>query len=387
MTRATLPSVQSDAVGSLSMPDTSDSARARIRAEASGPSSSAMQESIIATPTALTPTSSAEAGYSDRSDMVVIPAAGQDAPDASIHAERALGKALPIFQTGGSAIDLLISLIDATGRLRPVNPAAVEDLAVSIAEGSLAHPITVRPLGGGRFQLVVGAHRLAAFVRLGRMSIPAQVRVMTDHEARQLEIDENLVRSGLTALERLTFMAERVEVWAARNPDKVVMDATQPIKLRGRPPKAFLKLRKVDGYVPAMMGFVAETARDTGLSKQGIYRAVQALSALPAHVRDRLHGTWIAKNDAALRQLAGIGDAAEQGAVLDVLLAGKTKNIAEARAIAAGTPVSTKAPVNTIQRDFEKAWKAAAPSQRDAMLTWLSGQRLPDGWAISGGDA
>ena len=133
------------------------------------------------------------------------------------------------------------------------------------------------------------------------------IRPMTALEARQLEIDENLIRSGLTALQRLTFMAERIETWAARNPDKIVMDASQPTKLRGRPPKTFLKLRKVDGYVPSMMGFVAETERDTGLSRQSVYRAVQALAGLPVDTHERLHGTWIAKNDAVLRQLiAGI---------------------------------------------------------------------------------
>lgn len=301
-------------------------------------------------------------------------------------AEGALDKALPVFETGGSAIDLPLALIDADDRLRPVSPAAVADLAVSIGEGVLAHPITVRP-EGGRFKLVVGAHRLAAFRQLGRTNIPAQIRSLSPLEARQLEIDENLIRSNLSALDRLTFMAERVEVWAERNPDKVVMDAAQPLKRRGRPPKAFLKLRKVDGYVPAMMGFVAETARDTGLSRQGVYRAVQALAGLPEDTRVRLQSSWVASNDAALRQLASIGDAQEQAAVLDVLLEGRTKNIAQARAMVAGTPLPERKAGTGVQRDFEKAWKAASPTEREGLLTWLSGQRLPAGWEVTEGAA
>ena len=217
----------------------------------------------------------------------------------------------PRFEAGVSAVELKVSLIDVVDRLRPVNPNAVADLVVSLTEGVLAHPITVRPVAG-RFELVVGAHRLAAFCQLGKSTIPAVIRQMSALEARQLEIDENIVRSGLTALERLTFFSERVEVWAARNPDKVVLDASQPIKRRGRPPKHFAKLAKIDGYVPAMMGFVAETARDTGLSQRAVYLAIQALSILKSETRDRLHGTWIARNDAALRQLAGIADPAEQ---------------------------------------------------------------------------
>lgn len=270
-------------------------------------------------------------------------------------------------------------------RLRPVVQARVDDLKVALQEAPLAHPVTIRPVGDD-YELVVGAHRLTAFVQMGRTVIPVIIRDLTDLEARQLEIDENLIRSGLNALERLTFVAERVEVWAARNPDKVVMDASRPIKTRGRPPKAFLKLRKVEGYVPELMGFASETAHDTGLSRQSIYRAVAAVAGLPQVQRDRLQGTWIAGNDAALRQLATIGEAAEQAAVIDVLLDGKTKNIAEARAMAAGTPIPAKVAVNTVQRDFEKAWKGATPTQRDAMLHWLSGQALPAGWDVKRSD-
>lgn len=271
-------------------------------------------------------------------------------------------------------------------RLRPISQAAVDDLIVGLQEAPLAHPITIRPVGDD-YELVIGGHRLTAFVQMGRPVIPVIIRNLTDLEARQLEIDENLIRSELNALERLTFVAERVEVWAARNPDKVVLDATRPIKTRGRPPKTFLKLRKVDGYVPELMGFANETARDTGLSRQTVYRAVAAVAGLSTEQRDRLHGSWIAGNDAALRQLAAIGDQAEQAAVIDVLLGGKTKSIAEARALASGTPLPVKAAERTVQRDFEKSWKAATPAEREAMLAWLSGQVLPHGWTVAGGEA
>ncbi|PZO05427.1 MAG: hypothetical protein DCF29_07965 [Alphaproteobacteria bacterium] len=315
---------------------------------------------------------------------IVRPALAQaDSPSwETKKADHALAGMTPHFEVEAVTVELRLSLIDVRDRLRPVRQSAVDDLIVALTEGVLGHPITVRPVEG-RFELVIGAHRLEAYRQMGRLKIPAIVRSLSALEARQLEIDENLVRAGLTALERLTFMAERIETWAARNPDKVVMDASQPVKLRGRPPKAFLKLRKVDGYVPAMMGFVAETAHDTGLSRQSVYRAVQTLGGLQAGQQARLHGTWIAGNDAALRQLAGIGEAEEQAKVIDLMLAGKTKNVAEARALAAGVvPAAKTAPSNTVQRDFEKAWKAATPSQRDALLHWLAGQRLPQGWTI-----
>lgn len=313
-----------------------------------------------------------------RGDVIIPAGQGAAAPAEAQMQQPGGGR----FEAGQRPVELKISLIDDGARLRPVDPAAVNDLAVSIAEGGLAHPITVRPRGD-RFELVVGAHRLAAYRQLGQTTIPAQIRALTDLEARQLEIDENLIRSGLTALDRMTFLAERIEVWAERNPDKVVLDASLPFKRRGRPPKHFAKLAKIDGYVPALMGFVDETSRDTGLAKRTVYLALQAMNALPAPVRARLQGTWMAKNDAVLRQLAGIGEAAEQAKVIDILLAGQTKNVAEARALAAGVTPRPKTASDTVQRDFEKAWKGATPGQRDALLHWLSGQPLPKGWTVT----
>ena len=173
---------------------------------------------------------------------------------------------------------LPVASIQMAERLRPVQQAAVDDLKVALDEGVLAHPVTVRPKGEA-YELVIGAHRLTAFIQMGRPTIPVIIRDLTDLEARQLEIDENLVRAELNALDRLTFMAERIEVWAARNPRAVVLDASRPIKQRGRPPRNYIKLKQIDGFVPATMGFAAETAQDTGLSPASVYRAVVAWQA------------------------------------------------------------------------------------------------------------
>ncbi len=279
---------------------------------------------------------------------------------------------------------LPVTSISLAARLRPVRQAAVDDLIVSLREGVLGHPVTVRPMGDA-YELVIGAHRLTAFQQMGRTTIPAIVRPLTDLEARKLEIDENLIRSGLTALDRMTFLGERIEVWAASNPDQITLDASLPIKRRGRPPQHCFKLKQVDGYVPLTMGFARDTARETDLSPISVYKAARTYAGLPAQQRDRLHGTWIASNDAALRQLAGLGEADEQAAVIDLLLAGKTKSIPEARAIAAGTPMVTKAPSPAAIKDFKAGWKAGTPSQRAEMLAWLAAQSMPRGWTVTEG--
>ena len=106
---------------------------------------------------------------------VIRPAlAKADSPSTETKsAERALVvMTTPHFEVGATTIELRLSLIDVRDRLRPVGQVAVDDLIVSLTEGVLGHPITVRPLDG-RFELVIGAHRLEAYRQMGRSTIPA----------------------------------------------------------------------------------------------------------------------------------------------------------------------------------------------------------------------
>lgn len=290
-------------------------------------------------------------------------------------------------------VELPIHLIEASDRLRSVGEAAVSDLAISIEEAGLVHAVTVRQIaseeGSTRYKLVVGAHRLAAHLKLGRKTIRARVAVLSDIDARQMEVDENLIRSDLDPLDFGRFLAERLEIYAERNPDQVVRDTDMPERRRGRPPKNFLMLRKIPGaYVKAVMGFADETARDVKLSRQHIYRTVQTWGGLSPQLRDRLRGTPIAKNEGLLRQLAALGDKDEQAKVAELLIAGKAKNVPEGQALAAGNqPLkAVQTPVDETVKQFRKLWGAASPSAREAILLDLAGRSLPKGWSVSEAD-
>ncbi len=89
-------------------------------------------------------------------------------------------------------------------RLRKVEEEKVSDLVGSIAAIGLLHPIVVRrhPKHPKRFQLVVGASRLAAVKRLGLKKVKATVVNCDDLGAKLMEVDENLIRKELTELER-----------------------------------------------------------------------------------------------------------------------------------------------------------------------------------------
>lgn len=291
-------------------------------------------------------------------------------------------------------VSLPVRDIHVGSRLRNVDPATVANLQVAILEAGWHGTIVVRPLPddelGPRYDLVAGAHRLAAMRALGRDKIPATIRVLSDDEALQIEIDENLVRRGLTPLERAEMVAARFAVWRRRFPERTSDAGPVATPKVGRPPKNSAKFAEFLGGAPETMGFTAETAADVGLSKRTIEAAWTTVRGLNEVLRQRLHGTWIAKNEGVLRQLAGLGDQAEQAGVVDVLLAGDTKSVSDARAIAAGNTPSKPAqnPVDETVKAFRKLWGAASPSGRTAILDDLAGRSLPKGWSVreEGGD-
>ncbi|MFN3513423.1 MAG: ParB/RepB/Spo0J family partition protein [Phenylobacterium sp.] len=291
-----------------------------------------------------------------------------------------------------AAVQMLpIKSIMVAPRLRPVDPAAVANLQVSIQETGWFGAVLVRPLPdddlGPRYELVAGAHRLAAMKGLGRQTIPATIRVLSDDEALQIEIDENLIRRGLTPLERGEMIVERFAVWRRRFPERVAQADGQAMPKRGRPSNS-AKFAELSGGAPQTMGFAAETAADVGLSERTVRAAFSTVSNLPADLRAQMRGTPLARNEGLLRQLAAIGDRKEQAKVAELILSGAAKNVADARAAAAGnapsTPVQT--PTDEVLKTFRKLWGSASTSARAAILNDLAGRKLPDGWSVTEAD-
>lgn len=78
---------------------------------------------------------------------------------------------------------------------------ALADLSASIKAQGVLQPILVRPLSGGRFELVAGERRLRASKLAGLEEIPALIRDMTEQESLAIALIENLQREDLNPIE------------------------------------------------------------------------------------------------------------------------------------------------------------------------------------------
>src|SRR5579872_4060223 len=76
------------------------------------------------------------------------------------------------------------------------------ELAASITATGVVQPIVVRPLPHGGFQLIAGERRWLASQRAGKETIPAILRQVSDEQAMEMTIVENLQRTDLNPMEQ-----------------------------------------------------------------------------------------------------------------------------------------------------------------------------------------
>ena len=164
-----------------------------------------------------------------------------------------------------------------TNPRRHFDEAGLTELGASIAESGIQVPLLVRPLGNAvntkpTYELVAGERRLRAATKLGLDQVPCLVREMTDEEATEAQIVENLQRLDVQPLEEA---------------------------------EAFDELRN-------RLGSIAAVSAKVGKEQSYIAKCLRLLS-LTLHSRDAMRGRLITIDHALL--LARLADA-EQNAAL-----------------------------------------------------------------------
>jgi ParB family chromosome partitioning protein len=76
------------------------------------------------------------------------------------------------------------------------------ELAESIRANGVVQPIVVRPGASGRYVLVLGERRCRASKLAGKGTIPAIVRRVSDQQAAEMTVVENLQRADLNCMEQ-----------------------------------------------------------------------------------------------------------------------------------------------------------------------------------------
>ena len=84
---------------------------------------------------------------------------------------------------------------------------AMQELAESIRANGVVQPVVVRATPAGRFVLILGERRCRASKLAGKPTIPAIVRSVSDQQAAEMTVVENLQRQDLNCLEQANAFA------------------------------------------------------------------------------------------------------------------------------------------------------------------------------------
>src|ERR1035437_3799230 len=109
-----------------------------------------------------------------------------------------------VAHTGGTPREVPTDLVDPNPyqtRMQ-VDEQKLDELARSIVANGVVQPIILRPLPNGRFQLIAGERRWRASIKAGKETVPAILRQVTDEQAMEMTIVENLQRADLNPMEQ-----------------------------------------------------------------------------------------------------------------------------------------------------------------------------------------
>jgi ParB family chromosome partitioning protein len=162
------------------------------------------------------------------------------------------------------------------------DPSKLEQLAESIKQHGILEPILVRSLPRGQYELVAGERRYRAAQLAGLQEVPVVVRELSDQEAFQLALIENLQREDLNPVEETEGVLDLLTLKLQCSQDEILDALTQMAT-------AQKKGVELSGNVSRQVEAIAEVLESTiGLAPESFRTSRLPLLKLPADVLEVL---------------------------------------------------------------------------------------------------
>ena len=163
------------------------------------------------------------------------------------------------------------------------NEDAIASLAESIKEHGMLQPILVRPLEYGSYQIVAGERRWRAARMIGLEEVPVNIRELSDTQAMQIAIIENLQRENLNPIEEAKGYNELIEKYGMKHEEVGTMvgkprsSIANVVRILSLPEPVQKMIENGDlslGHAKVLLGFedsktiisIAEKASNGGMS-------------------------------------------------------------------------------------------------------------------------
>lgn len=272
-----------------------------------------------------------------------------------------------------------LDMIEVEDRLRAVDEAAVKHIADSMEDRGQIYPIQITTIEPGRFRLVTGAHRVAAARQLGWTHIEAfLVDGLEEEEVRLLEIDENLCRAELNAIDKAHFFARRKEIYERLHPEtkhgaNLVWQRLPHGENKASPPSE---------RAPS---FVEDATASTPWSPRTIRLYTRIGQQLDPALREALADTPIGRRLKDLETIAGMTSDKQQDLLQRLQTAQQSPQSLSALMADPNRPSSprktdldrltalwSKTSASHRRQFLEYLWNEASESERDEFREWLA---------------
>ena len=207
---------------------------------------------------------------------------------------------------------------------RQFAPEALQELVSSIRERGVLQPLLVRRAGDS-FELIAGERRLRAAGEAGLADVPVRVMEVTDAEALELALIENLQRQDLNAVEEAEGYKMLVDRFSltqdevAQRVGKARVSVTNALRLLGLPDR--VKGMLVEGSltvghakvllgvaIPQEQSLLADRVTRESLSVRDLERIIersQRVPRKPRNLRDDIPASHVAYLSDRLHQHFG----------------------------------------------------------------------------------
>lgn len=178
-----------------------------------------------------------------------------------------------------------ISEITVNPGRRELDLDDVKELADSIRELGLLHPIIVDK----KYTLIAGLHRLEAVKLLEWTEIECTVSSLEGLKAELAEIDENVVRSDLSALEFGELLLKRKDIYEALHPE--ARATYNGGGFRGNQHKKTNQSVVGEESSATTKSFVQDTAEKLGVTPRTVEKQIQTARNLTPEVKTMIRET------------------------------------------------------------------------------------------------
>jgi ParB family chromosome partitioning protein len=208
---------------------------------------------------------------------------------------------------GGKPREIPLELIDRNPfqTRTQVNEEHLAELAASITANGVVQPVLVRPFPNGRFQLIAGERRWRASKLAGKNTIPAILRQVSDEQAMEITIVENLQRADLNpmeqarAFERLSREFHMTQEQMAQRTGKDRATVANFLRLLRLPSSVQARVESGDlsfGHARTLLAF--EHAEEIEKAAQRILALSLSVRQTETYVQGLLHPEKAAKKEA-----------------------------------------------------------------------------------------